>query len=103
MIFLFHAVKDKLDESVFYDIVCEGSAKTMVWQPADLGAYLHIVNGERYLGFTPTANYNAKAAYGIKGLVKVPELAPETNDSDAVVRASQAICKPRRHLPRKDA
>ena len=34
----------------------------------------HIVNGERYLGFTPTMNYNAKSAYGIKGLVKVPEL-----------------------------
>ena len=32
------------------------------------------MNGERYLGFTPTANYNAKSAYGIKGLVRVPEL-----------------------------
>ena len=31
--------------------------------------------GERYMGFTPTMNYNAKSAYGIKGLVKVPELA----------------------------
>lgn len=74
VIFVFHVMKDKLDDTVFYDIVCEGSAKTLVWQPADLGAYLHIVNGERYLGFTPTANYNAKSAYGIKGLVKVPEL-----------------------------
>ena len=35
---------------------------------------MHIINGERYLGFTPTMNYNAKSAYGIKGLVKVPEL-----------------------------
>ena len=68
-------------DDVFYDIVCEGSAKTLVWQPADLGAYLHIVNGERYLGFTPTMNYNAKSAYGIKGLVKVPELKDgEPND-----------------------
>lgn len=85
VIYIFHTFKDKIkdggDEVTFYDIVCEGSAKTMVWQPADLGAYLHIVNGERFLGFTPTANYNAKAAYGIKGLVKVPELAPgEPND-----------------------
>lgn len=81
VIFLFHESKDKQDESIFYDIVCEGSAKTMVWQPADLGAHLHIVNGERYLGFTPTMNYNAKAAYGIKGLVKVPELKDgEKND-----------------------
>ena len=81
VVFLFHAAKDKQGDDVFYDIVCEGSAKTLVWQPADLGAYLHIVNGERYLGFTPTMNYNAKAAYGIKGLVKVPELKDgEPND-----------------------
>ena len=78
VIFLFHENKDKQDDGIFYDIVCEGSAKTMVWQPADLGAHLHIVNGERYLGFTPTMQYNAKSAYGIKGLVKVPEL----KDSD---------------------
>lgn len=81
VIYLFHVTKDKQDEVVFYDIVCEGSAKTLVWQPADLGAYMHIVNGERYLGFTPTMNYNAKSAYGIKGLVKVPELKDgEKND-----------------------
>lgn len=81
VVFLFHASKDKQADDVFYDIVCEGSAKTLVWQPADLGAYLHIINGERYLGFTPTMNYNAKSAYGIKGLVKVPELKDgEPND-----------------------
>lgn len=74
VVFLFHASKDRQGDDVFYDIVCEGATKTLVWQPADLGAYLHIVNGERYLGFTPTMNYNAKSAYGIKGLVKVPEL-----------------------------
>lgn len=74
VIFLFHESKDKNGDEVFFDIVCEGAAKTLVWQPADLGAHLHIINGERYLGFTPTMNYNAKAAYGIRGLVKVPEL-----------------------------
>ena len=81
VVFLFHASKDRQGDDVFYDIVCEGSTKTLVWQPADLGAYLHIVNGDRYLGFTPTMNYNAKSAYGIKGLVKVPELKDgEPND-----------------------
>ncbi len=81
VVMLFHAAKDKQGDDIFYDIVCEGSAKTLVWQPADLGAFLHIVNGDRYLGFTPTMNYNAKAAYGIKGLVKVPELNEgDTND-----------------------
>ena len=85
VIMLFHVSKDKQDENVFYDIVCEGSAKTLVWQPADLGAHLHIVNGDRYLGFTPTMNYNAKAAYGIKGLVKVPEL-PEGASNDFLTK-----------------
>lgn len=74
VVFLFHATKDKQDDTVFYDIICEGSAKNLVWQPADLGAYMFIQNGERYLGFTPTENYNAKSAYGIRGLIKVPEL-----------------------------
>jgi hypothetical protein len=75
VIYLFHVAKGKDGDETTYDLICEGSTRDIVWQPADLGAYLHIVNGERYLGFTPTANYNAKAAYGIKGLVKVPELA----------------------------
>lgn len=79
VIFLFHATREKNGDEDFYDIVCEGAAKTLVWQPADLGAYMHIINGERYLGFMPTANYNAKSAYGIKGLIKVPEL----RDGDA--------------------
>lgn len=81
VIFLFHESKERNGDDIFYDIVCEGSARTLVWQPADLGAHLHIMNGKRYLGFTPTANYNAKAAYGIKGLIEVPELeSGEPND-----------------------
>lgn len=75
VIFLFHENKEKEGDETFYNIVCEGAARTLVWQPADLGAHLHIVNGERLLGFTPTMNYNAKSAYGIRGIVKVPELA----------------------------
>ena len=74
VIYIFHVSKNKQNEEVFYDLVCEGSAKTLVYQPADLAGYLHIVNSERYIGFTPTMNYNAKSAYGIKGLIKVPEL-----------------------------
>lgn len=76
VVMLFHEQKEKQDEDVFYDLMCEGSAKTLVWQPADLGAHMFINNGERFLGFTPTANYNAKSAYGIKGIVKIPELRP---------------------------
>lgn len=74
VIFLFHEAVEKNNEDIFYSLVCEGSARTLVWQPADLGAHMFVQNDERYLGFSPTASYTAKAAYGIKGLVKVPEL-----------------------------
>lgn len=74
VIFLFHENMTKQDETVFYELVVEGSTRTLVYQPADLAAHLFIQNGRRYLGFTPTENYSAKSAYGIKGLVEVPEL-----------------------------
>ena len=75
VIYLFHENLTKQDEGVFYELVVEGAARTVVWQPADLGAHLFIMNGKRYLGFTPTEQYTAKAAYGIKGIVEIPELA----------------------------
>lgn len=75
VIFLFHENITKQDETVFYELVVEGSARTVVYQPADLAAHLFIQNGRRYLGFTPTENYSAKSAYGVRGLVEVPELA----------------------------
>ena len=74
VIFLFHENMTKQDESIFYELVVEGATRTLVYQPADLAAHLFIQNGRRYLGFTPTEQYSAKAAYGIKGLVEVPEL-----------------------------
>lgn len=76
VIYLFHENMTKNgDEGVFYELVVEGSTRTLVYQPADLAAHLFIQNGRRYLGFTPTEQYSAKSAYGIKGLVEVPELA----------------------------
>lgn len=74
VIYLFHESMTKVDESIFYELVVEGSARTLVYQPADLAAHLFIQNGKHYLGFTPTDQYSAKSAYGIKGLIEVPEL-----------------------------
>lgn len=74
VVFLFHENMTKQDETVFYELVVEGSTRTLVYQPADLAAHLFIQNGRRYLGFTPTENYSAKSAYGIKGIIEVPEL-----------------------------
>lgn len=75
VIYLFHETMSKVEEDVFYELVCEGAAKTLVWQPADLGAHMFIQDGQRMLGFSPTAKYSAKSAYGIKGVIRAPELA----------------------------
>ena len=82
VIFLFHEQMTKNgDDGVFYELVVEGAARTLVYQPADLAAHLFIQNGRRYLGFTPTEQYSAKSAYGIRGLIEVPELKEgEPND-----------------------
>lgn len=74
VVYIFHEAKSKNGDSVFYDLICEGSAKTLVYQPADLAAHLFIMNGRRMLGFTPTEEYTAKSAYGIRGVISVPEL-----------------------------
>ena len=80
VVYLFHENMTKQDESVFYELVVEGATRTLVYQPADLAAHLFIQNGRRYLGFTPTENYSAKSAYGIKGIIEVPELKEGDNN-----------------------
>ena len=81
VIYVFHAEKTRNGDDIFYDIVCEGAAKSIVYQPADLAGFVQIIGDKRYIGFSPTAQYNAKSAYGIKGLIEVPELKPgEPND-----------------------
>ena len=75
VIYIFHEQATRGgDDGTFYDLVADGSCKVICWQPADLGAHLFIQNGKRYLGFTPTEQYSAKSAYGIKGIVEVPDL-----------------------------
>lgn len=75
VIYVFHENMTRNgDDGVFYELVCEGSARTLVYQPCDLAGHVFIQNGARYIGFTPTEQYNAKSAYGIKGIIEVPEL-----------------------------
>ena len=75
VIFIFHEQMTKNgDEGVFYDLVVEGSAKTLVFQPSDIAGHVFVDHGKRYVGFTPTEQYSAKSAYGIKGIIEIPEL-----------------------------
>ena len=98
VIFLFHENMTKNgDEGVFYELVVEGSTRTLVYQPADLAAHLFIQNGRRYLGFTPTEQYSAKSAYGIKGLIEVPEL----NDGDPNDFLTKLFAKVRANLAKE--
>ena len=108
VIYLFHENMTKNgDEGVFYELVVEGSTRTLVYQPADLAAHLFIQNGRRYLGFTPTEQYSAKSAYGIKGLIEVPELADgDPNDflTKLFARVRENLAKETETLaPQKDA
>lgn len=85
VVLLFHSTMTRVDEGVFYELVVEGATRSIVYQPADLAAHLFIQNGKRYLGFTPTEQYSAKSAYGIKGLIEVPEL-KEGDPNDFLTR-----------------
>ena len=100
VIFLFHENMTKNgDEGVFYELVVEGATRTLVYQPADLAAHLFIQNGRRYLGFTPTEQYSAKSAYGIKGLIEVPEL----KEGDANDFLTKLFAKVRQNLASESA
>ena len=95
VVFLFHEQMSKNgDDGVFYDLVVEGSAKTLVYQPADLAGHVFIDHGKRYIGFTPTEQYSAKSAYGIKGIIEVPEL----NDGDSNNFMTKLFEKVRKNL-----
>ena len=75
VVYLFHENMTKNgDDGTFYELVVEGSTRTLVYQPADLAGHLFIDHGKRYVGFTPTEQYSAKAAYGIKGIIEISEL-----------------------------
>jgi len=79
IIYVFHSQEEKDKDGIAIQrLLCEGSARNIVWQPCDFGCYLHMRNGKRVAGFSPTDEYFAKGCYGIEGLVEIPTL----NDTD---------------------
>ena len=100
VIYLFHENMTKNgDDGTFYQIVVEGSTRNIVYQSADLAARLFVSNGQRYLGFTPTEQYSAKACFGISGLVPVPDL----KDGDANDFLTKLFAKVRDNLAKEGA
>lgn len=88
VIYIFHTTEEKDGDITKYRLMCEGSARNIVWQPCDLGCYMMVSGDKRYLGFTPTEQYSAKGCYGISGLVEVPEL-KEDAPNDLITRLFQ--------------
>lgn len=106
VIYVFHSQEqsDK-DGSTTQRLVCEGSVKNTVWNPCDFGGFVQVINGKRYICFTPEQEYFAKGCHGISGKREIPELAPDTpNDfmtklfelARANIAAEAAIYAPQR-------
>jgi nucleoside-triphosphatase THEP1/chaperonin cofactor prefoldin len=81
VIIIFHTTEVAKGDVITQRLSCEGSAKDIVWTPADLGCYMQMMGQKRVLGFTPTDEYFAKGCYGIGGMREVPSLKPgQPND-----------------------
>lgn len=73
IIYVFHAIEEKnKDGNPIQRLLCEGSAKNIVWQPCDFGCYLYKNGDKTVAGFSPTDEYFAKGCYGITGVIDVP-------------------------------
>jgi hypothetical protein len=84
-IIIFHTTEVQKGDVITQRLSCEGSAKDIVWTPADLGCYMHVMGKKRLLGFTPTEEYFAKACFGISGIHEVPDL-PAGKKNDYLTR-----------------
>lgn len=80
IIFVFHTEeKADKDGNPTQRLLCEGSAKNTVWNPCDFGGFVQIINGQRYVCFSPQAEYFAKGTHGIHGNRLVADLSdPKT-------------------------
>lgn len=79
VIYVFHSQEqsDK-DGNPTQRLLCEGSVRNTVWNPCDFGGYVQVINGKRYICFTPEQEYFAKGCHGITGKLEIPELGPAT-------------------------
>lgn len=78
---IFHTTEVQKGDVITTRLSCEGSAKDIVWTPADLGAHMFMMGKKRMIGFSPCEEYFAKSCYGISGVMEVPTLNPgDKND-----------------------
>lgn len=79
VIYVFHSQEEKdKDGNIVQRLLCEGSARNTVWNPCDFGGFVQVINGKRYICFTPEQEYFAKGCHGISGRYEIPELKVDT-------------------------
>lgn len=75
LIYVFHALEEKdRDGNPQLRLMCEGSAKNIVWTPCDFGGCIQMIGNQRVICFTPEQEFFAKGCHGIKGQRRIPEL-----------------------------
>lgn len=76
LVVVFHTTEQQKGDTIQTRLSCEGSAKDIVWTPADFGGHMYVENRSRMIGFSPTDEYFAKGCFGITGTIPVPTLQP---------------------------
>jgi len=81
VIYIFHSVEEEKNDKAVVRLLCEGSAKNLVWAPCDFGGYLYKRDSKRYINFTSSAVAFAKGCHGIHDEWEIPSLEPgDKND-----------------------
>jgi len=76
VIYVFHSSEEQKNDKTVVRLLCEGSAKNIVWGPCDFGGYMYKRRGRRYINFTSSEEAFAKGCHGIHDEREIPELAP---------------------------
>lgn len=76
VVIVFHTTEVQKGDVTVTRISCEGSAKDIVWTPADFGGTMFQRGKKRIICFAPTEEAFGKGCFGIHGEYEVPELAP---------------------------
>jgi hypothetical protein len=99
VIYIFHSAEENKNDKTVTRLLCEGSAKNIVWAPCDFGGYVYRRKGKRYINFTSTDEVLAKGCHGIHGEWDVPELS--TGDKNDFV--SRLLDQARKNIETEDS
>lgn len=76
VVIVFHTTEVQKGDVTVTRLSCEGSAKDIVWTPADFGGTMFQRGKKRIICFAPTEEAFGKGCFGIHGEYEMPELAP---------------------------